>query len=600
MRQRANTNQDNWSRSGRQPGPGPAKPRTIQSKGTPIVATTTTPRRKARRASTPADQPPTEPEQPQADTTTPADPPPTEPEEADDEDDDDDDDDDVPELPGDYKALRVKRILPNPKNVRTNAQALPGIVQNLEEDGIRGLLAPLIVIPYGTHRNKPRYLAVDGEQRYWSAVDAKQKYVQAIIREDLAGNVEQIVSMLRQIHRTDPTAQQLAQGVEQLALYGLDDDEIDRRTGYDIERVKAARAVAKLTGPVSQRAQQSGLDLTQQAMLSEFADTPDTVDQLLEEAEDGPFSFARAVEEVRATRARHAIVEQRRTELTDAGVTLLADRPDYTDPNVKPVHSLRTEDGKHISDDDHVACPGHAVAVYFPSYSTTLVELTYCTDWKGNGHTVYSSTGTPVRSGPMTEAEKAERRTVIENNRAMEAANTVRRKWVADLLAGTAEPKGSKKLIAQELAESGYLLGTWVSGGRKMLDDLLNPGKTKRPGTKRVPARGSEIRYTMIALASVVAAHESAITRTTWRGENESTARYLQWCTLNGYEPGKVEQLIIDTVTGNITSAGTSPALALVPETTEDVSTLEGVDGQIPVTDAPETLADDQAQPIAA
>ncbi|GIE53209.1 hypothetical protein Ani05nite_67430 [Amorphoplanes nipponensis] len=560
------------------------------------MATTTTPRRKARRASTPADPPPTETEQPQADTTTPADPPPTETEEADDE----DDDDDVPELPGDYKALRVKRILPNPKNVRTNAQALPGIVQNLEEDGIRGLLAPLIVIPYGTHRNKPRYLAVDGEQRYWSAVDAKQKYVQAIIREDLAGNVEQIVSMLRQIHRTDPTAQQLAQGVEQLALYGLDDDEIDRRTGYGIERVKAARAVAKLTGPVSQRAQQSGLDLTQQAMLSEFADTPDTVDQLLEEAEDGPFSFARAVEEVRATRARHATVEQRRAELTDAGVTLLADRPDYTDPNVKPVHALRTEDGKHISDDDHIACPGHAVAVYFPSYSTTLVELTYCTDWKGNGHTVYSSTGTPVRSGTMTEAEKAERRTVIENNRAMEAANTVRRKWVADLLAGTAEPKGSKKLIAQELAESGYLLGTWVSGGRKMLDDLLNPGKIKRPGTKRVPARGSEMRYTMIALASVVAAHESAITRTTWRGENESTARYLQWCTLNGYEPGKVEQLIIDKVTGNITSAGTSPALALVPETTEDVSTAESIDGQSAVTDTPGTLADDQAEPIAA
>ncbi|WP_433294521.1 ParB N-terminal domain-containing protein [Actinoplanes sp. CA-030573] len=575
------------------------------------MATNTATRKKARRVTTPANLPPTEPEQPQADTTpadqpptepeqpqadtTPADQPPTEPEQEDDE-------DDVPELPGDYKALRVSRILPNPKNVRTNAQALPGIVQNLEEDGIRGLLAPLIVIPYGTHRGKPRYLAVDGEQRYWSAVDAKQKFVQAIIRQDLAGNVDQIVSMLRQIHRTDPTAQQLAQGVEQLALYGLDDDEINRRTGYGIERVKAARAVAKLSGAVSQRAQQSGLDLTQQAILSKFADVPETVDKLLDEAEKGPFAFSRAVEEARATREREAAVEHRRAELIAAGVKVFTDRVDSTDLTIKRLDMLLTEDGKYISDDDHAACPGHTVAVYHPSYSTRMVEITYCADWKANGHTTpASSTGTLTRSGPMTEEQKAERREVIENNRAMEAANTVRREWVTNLLAGTAEPKGSKKFIAQELAEPGYLLGTWINQGRKLLDDLLTPGKAKRPGAKRVPARTSEIRYTMITLASVVAAHESAITRTTWRSKDESAARYLQWCTLNGYEPGKVERLIIDAA--GSTSAVTRPALALVAadeRAAEDASTQEPVEAEDQPTAEPEPVADDQTLPVAA
>jgi ParB family chromosome partitioning protein len=201
---------------------------------------------------------------------------------------------------------------------------------------------------------------------------------------------------------------------------------------------------------------------------------------------------------------------------------------------------------------------------------------------------------------PLDRGPKDRRRETIANNKAMDAANTVRRKWIADLLAGTAEPKGSKKFIAQELAESSYLLGTWVNGGRKMLDDLLTPGKPRRHGTKRVPARTSETRYTMIALASVIAAHESDITRTTWRNKNESVARYLQWCMLNGYEPGKVEQLIIDKATGNTATTSSSetaqrPALTAVPDTSTgtpaDPDTAPAL---------PETVEHDEQLPIAA
>ena len=524
-----------------------------------MATTTATRKRNTRRRTGPADLTPAEQEQPETDTTDPADPTPAEQE--------DEDDSDAPTLPGDYKALRVKKILPNPKNLRTDAQALPGIVENLQQDGISGLLAPLIVVPYG----KDRYLAVDGEQRYWSAVEAKQKWVQAIIREDLAGNVDQIISMLRQVHRTDPTAHQLAQGVEQLALYGMDDDEIARRTGFGTDRVKAARAVARLDQSISSRAQQSGLDLTQQAILQKFADTPETVEALLEEAEDGPFAFARAVEVIEASRRAQASLDQRRGELAAAGTTVLTERQDYySHPTTRRVDDLRTEDGQRVSDEDHAGCPGHAVAVFLSYHSHVPVEIAYCTDWKANGHATTSVNGTTTRSGKMTDEQKAERRTVIDNNKAMDAANTVRRKWAADLIAGSTEPKGSKRIIAEELAEPSYLLAVWVNGGRKMLDDILSPGKTRRPGTKRVPARASETRHTMIALASVIAAHESAITRSTWRNKDENAARYLKWCTLNGYEPGKVEQLVIDGAAGTVTDTTTRPALSVVTNTEPD------------------------------
>lgn len=462
-----------------------------------------------------------------------------------------------PALPGDYELLPIKQIRPNPDNVRDDAQALPGIVGNLQQDGVRGLLAPVIVTPL----DDDTYLIIDGEQRYWSAVEAEQEYLPAIVRDDLAGNREQIISMLRQVHRKDPTAAQQARGIQQLALDGMSDEEIARSTGYHPEQVKAGRCVAALDKHTAERTHALGLDFTQAAALAEFTDEPDTIGTLLEEAEDGgPFAFARAVEQARSARNARETEAARRAELTAAGVTLLPEHPGYHDAKVKEICDLRDAEGQHISAEDHSACPGHAVLLYL-AYDHRLTERTYCTDWRKHGHTQYSYS-TTTRSGPMTEQEKAERRRIIENNKLMEAANTVRREWLTNLLAGKTPPKGTNKLIAEMLADSGYTLSTWINGGRKMLDYLLSPGKTKRAGTSRVPARVSDARYTVISLAAIAAANESAITRSSWRAPDPAVAKWLQWCITNGFQIGKVEQLIIDGVTNRTTNRRTELTVA--------------------------------------
>ncbi|WP_416903488.1 ParB/RepB/Spo0J family partition protein [Micromonospora echinospora] len=447
-----------------------------------------------------------------------------------------------PTLPGEYDLLPLNQIKPNPDNVRDDAQALPGIVENLQEDGVAGLLSPVIVTPL----SNDTYLLIDGEQRYWSAVEAKQEFIPAIIRNDLANNREQIVSMLRQVHRKDPTAAQQARGIQQLALDGMDDEEIARRTGYSPDQVKAGRSVAALDKHTAERTHALGLDFAQAAALAEFTDQPDTIGTLLEEAEDGPFAFARAVEQARSARNAHQAEATRRAELTAAGITLLDDNPSYNDPKIKDVSDLRDAEGQRINAEEHAACPGNAVLLYL-AYDHKLTERTYCTDWRAHGHNL-PSYATATRSGPMTDQEKAERRRVIENNKAMEAANKVRREWLTNLLAAKTPPKGTAKLIAEMLADSGYTMSTWINGGRKMLDDLLSPGKTKRAGTSRVPARLSDARYSVISLAAIAAANESAITRTSWRAPDPTAAKWLQWCITNGFQVGKVEQLIIDGV----------------------------------------------------
>ncbi|MEU1238247.1 ParB/RepB/Spo0J family partition protein [Micromonospora aurantiaca] len=463
-----------------------------------------------------------------------------------------------PALPGGYELLPIKQIKPNPDNVRDDAQSLPGIVENLQEDGVRGLLAPVIVTPLGDDT----YLIIDGEQRYWSAVEAEQEYIPAIVRDDLAGNRDQIISMLRQVHRKDPTAAQVSRGIQQLALDGMSDEEIARRTGYHPEQVKAGRCVAALGKHTAERTHALGLDFTQAAALAEFTDEPDTIETLLQEAEDaGPFAFARAVEQARSARNAREAEAARRAELTAAGVALLAEHPGYHDAKVKEISDLRDAEGQRMTAEDHIACPGHAVLLYL-DFGHRLTERTYCTDWRKHGHTQYSYSTTTTRSGPMTEEEKAERRRVIENNKLMEAANTVRREWLTNLLAAKTPPKGTNKLIAEMLADSGYILSTWINGGRKMLDDLLSPGKTKRAGTSRVPARVSDARYTVISLAAIAAANESAITRTSWRAPDPAVAKWLQWCITNGLQIGKVEQLIIDGVANRTTNRRTAVAVA--------------------------------------
>ncbi|MBQ1052481.1 ParB N-terminal domain-containing protein [Micromonospora sp. C51] len=469
----------------------------------------------------------------------------------------------APELPGRHTLLRLDTIKPNPSNVRDDAQALPGITENLREDGVKGLLSPVIVIP----QDDGRYLLIDGEQRYWSAADAGQEYIAAIIRDDLADNREQIISMLRQVHRKDPTAVQQARGIQQLALDGMNDDDIARRTGYTPQQVSAGRRVATLNSATVARTHELGLDFTQAAALAEFADDTDIVGSLLEEAEEGPFAFARAVELARSARAAADAEANRRAELTTAGVTLLDDFPRYDDPKIKGIRELRDSQGDRLDIEGHAVCPGHAVLLY--RSQDHLKEYAYCTDFRTYGHGQPHYAATTVNRA-MTEQQKAERRLVIANNKAMDAANTVRREWLANLLAAKTPPKGTHKLIAETLAGSCDILATWIRGGRKMLDDLLAPGRSRKAGTNRVPSRVSESRYTVISLAAIVAANESAITRASWRAPDPAVAAWLQWCVTNGFQVGKVEQLIIDGVANRAPSQRTAFLTAVATATTDE------------------------------
>ncbi|GAB3555478.1 hypothetical protein GCM10027404_32490 [Arthrobacter tumbae] len=64
------------------------------------------------------------------------------------------------------------------------------------------------------------------------------------------------------------------------------------------------------------------------------------------------------------------------------------------------------------------------------------------TGWKVLGFKLRNSYGSSAPSGPMTDGQRAERKTLIANNKLMQSATTVRREFVKDLLANKQALKG--------------------------------------------------------------------------------------------------------------------------------------------------------------
>ncbi|WP_199515737.1 ParB/RepB/Spo0J family partition protein [Nucisporomicrobium flavum] len=501
----------------------------------------------------------------------------------------------APALPGAYKMLAMAQVIVNENNIRDDAAAIPGITQNLIEDGTDGLIQPITVAPTieralaeSTPVEEQIFVIVEGEQRYWSAQEAAQEFIQAIIRWDYAGERAQRIVMLRQVHRKDPTSAQQARGIEQLALDGLSEADIATATGFQIEEVRAGRAVAALDPAMADLVRKSDLNLIQQAMLKEFQEEDDrVVKRLVDAATQSPHAFARTVEYERNERATRQKVAARTAELTSAGVTLLKVTPSYYESkDIRQLRELRNADGP-LTVEGHTGCPGHRVYL-----SSTGSESHYCTGWRGHGHKAI----TAARTGAMSEQEKADRKRIIANNKAMEAANPVRRsEFIAPMLAGKSVPKDTAQFLAEIHDRDPGALGARASQeGRAMFDELVHPGKRRKPGSRNVPARISEARYQILTLASVAAAIECRITRESWRASNATVALWLSFCVHNGYDPDEVEQIIIDAhptmawnsgarrrkrpATETVTHVDTTdaPELANIPEPVSDQTEPDG------------------------
>jgi ParB family chromosome partitioning protein len=418
-------------------------------------------------------------------------------------------------------------------NVRRDLGDLRGLTRSVKELGV---LEPAVVVA----DDNGGHTLLFGHRRRAAAI-AAERPLPCVVAADV-DDAQRIARQLAEnLHRKDLTTGEEAAAYAQLAMLDMSDTAIARATGVTRQHVAKARKVAD-SDVAATVADRYHLTLDQAVTIAEFEDDRDAVKQLTVTARNNPGQFDHVASRIRQDRDRAQQYEATVEALTAAGVTIL-DR--YGDRGkAKPITDLTNRDDRRpLSVEEHANCPGRAAVV--PDFDPTEPRH-YCLDPSANGHRDRHSRSGQVAPTALPEEVKAERREVIENNKAWRAAEPVRREWVRGLLARKTAPKGTLRYVTEEVVRRPERVG---DGKEELVAELLgvaNPtGYGRSVGAAHV-AKVSEGQLPLALLAQVAADREQSMGVHTWRNRNSEAARYLTFLASTGYALAEIEQHVVD------------------------------------------------------
>ena len=182
-----------------------------------------------------------------------------------------------------------------------------------------------------------------------------------------------------------------------------------------------------------------------------------------------------------------------------------------------------------------------------------------CADYPAHGHIGqwgHTDSGgrataplSPAEEAAEKEAARAERRRVIEHNKAWRSAEQVRRDWLRTFLARKTPPTAAPVFLARRLASGTHQFTRAAQEGHSLACELF--GVERRAGYYTSAPTGlwgllesaSDARAQVIALGLVLAAHEAATGTHSWRHVDPDTAAYLRFIVGHGYSLSAVERL---------------------------------------------------------
>lgn len=435
------------------------------------------------------------------------------------------------------------------RNIR-DATPDPELVESIRAHGV---LEPITAV------TSPAGLVVRfGHRRTLAAVKADRDTVPVyVVGPDDVSKEAEVRRVLSQYdentQRKDLTTADEVGVVEQLVAFGLTAAEISKQARVHRDGVDLALQVTKSSVARKAAAEWDALTLDQAAVLAEFEDDPEVVEALITKAVEAPGSFVHAAQRARDDRARAVAVRNATEELVATGVTLI-ERPPY-DGKIKNLEHLLTSAGKTLTPKAHRTCQGHVAWLNgtTPTYG--------CTNWKANGHKERWPSGTlgsgKTAAADMSEAEREQakkaRKLVIENNRAWDSAQVVRREWLAELAQRKAAPKGAAAFISFVIGVEPRFLNDYEGKGLAAEWLGVPAGSYGSSGAADAAAKATEGRALLIALVQVLAGVETVRDRQDWRqnGKTSSAGHYLRYLESIGYTLSDVEKYAVSTKTGN-------------------------------------------------
>ncbi|MFK3984510.1 ParB/RepB/Spo0J family partition protein [Micromonospora sp. NPDC050397] len=466
-------------------------------------------------------------------------------------------------------------------NVRLDPRLRKSYVKNIAE---RGVKEPVIAY----QDDEQRLVVLRGQRRTLAAVQAKRPWVRVLVVAQ-PNEADRLTDQVNENdHREPLTVAERVAAYEQLALCGVPAGEIAKRMSAPRPVVEKALQIARSALARGATQRWEFLTVDQAAVIAEFEDDGEAVKQLVVAAQRGGFDHH--AQQLRDARADAAAKAEATAALTAAGITVV-DPPGWHNETVKRLSELKQGE-EQITEDNHASCPGHAAFLdddwvdpnedeseedepededdpwgedteadegTEPSepagpYRVWLPEYV-CTDYAAHGHTLRSrgyDSGTGRKNAaemtdPEREKARAERRDVIQSNKAWDSAETVRRDWLRTFLTRKNAPKTAAGFLAGSLARADHAITSALTGGNSLGHDLLGlPDQAPTYGRRatamvELVGKASDDRGQMIALGLVLAAYEDATSRNSWRRVSDSTARYLRYLEANGYELSTVE-----------------------------------------------------------
>lgn len=423
-------------------------------------------------------------------------------------------------------------------NVRTEAHLPREFVASIKQNGV---LTPILA----RRDEQGNVIVRAGQRRTLAAREAGLNTIPAYIVEADETTVDRIVQqMVENDHRTAVTDADRVAAFQQLAFEGLTPAVIAKRTGTKAATVKTGIAVAE-NGTAASAIVSHSLTLDQAAALIEFEGDDETVNALIEVATTDPERFAHAAQRARDDRKVEQMKADASAELAARGFDVLDREPGYSDSTPVSIRDLRTADGNRVTPEDIAEVEGRAayVRVYFSSEEANVSY--YLHDHKAAGFRKENGSGST--SGPMTDEQKAERRTLIANNKAWASAEIVRRAWLAEFLSRKTLPKDTTTVIAHGLTTHRREVGSAAGNGNGLAHTLLGierggywDGDKLATMIEQSPAKAQHV-----ALAVVLGGIEDSTSKNTWRSPNATSALYFRQLAAWGYGLSDVEQIVI-------------------------------------------------------
>ncbi|XNN89789.1 ParB/RepB/Spo0J family partition protein (plasmid) [Curtobacterium flaccumfaciens] len=432
-------------------------------------------------------------------------------------------------------------------NVRTAADLDPAFLASVKRHGV--------LLPTIGYRNADGAVVVrDGQMRVLAARETGREVpVFVTARDDTPAQriAEQLVANERRTALSD--GDRLA-AYRQLEIEGLSVTAIARETGTKRDTVKQTLTVAK-SDTASAAVSSGQATFTQALLLAEFDGDPDAVTELTECIAEGydddelTHTAARLRQEAERREARVQV----RADLVAAGKRLVGEDDDYEslDRLTDAADDVTDYTERHgLDPDTHTECAGAAWTV---SQWGTPEPVQVCTTPDAH-HARYQSFRATIPVGGTPEAEpteedraaeaeerKAARRLLVANNKAWDAADDVRREWIATLLQRKNAPKDAARFLAIALtrhASTRYASGMVSARSLLGIESSGWDGDTLSQWVEQHPAKGLHM-----SLAVVFAGFENTANREWWRTPNADSRGYLNQLAVWGYPLSQVEKI---------------------------------------------------------